>query len=50
MSARLELMENRQESMVASIKAVRPAFDKFYATLDGQQKARLDNAEPRRWG
>lgn len=50
MSARLELMENRMESMVASIKSVRPAFDKFYASLDEEQKARLDNAGPRRWG
>jgi len=50
MPARLELMKSRMESMVASIKSARPAFDKFYATLDEQQKARLDNAGPRRWG
>jgi hypothetical protein len=50
MSARLALMESRMEAMVASIKSVRPAFDKFYASLDEQQKARLDDAGPRRWG
>ena len=50
MSARLELMEKRMESMVIAIKSVRPAFDKFYGSLDEQQKARLDNAGPRRWG
>jgi hypothetical protein len=50
MAARLELMESRMESMVTAIKAVRPAFDKFYGTLDEQQKARLDSAGPGRWG
>ena len=50
MSARLELMEGRLESMLVAIKLIRPAFDKFYATLNEQQKARLDNAGLGRWG
>lgn len=48
--ARLELMEKRMEAMTAAIKAVRPAFDKFYGTLDDKQKAAIDSAGPGRWG
>jgi hypothetical protein len=47
---RLALMETRMESMLQAIKLVRPAFDKFYGTLDSDQKARLDASGPRRWG
>lgn len=48
--ARLELMEKRMESMLAALKTVRPAFVAFYGTLTDEQKARLDQAGPRRWG
>lgn len=48
--ARLELMEKRMESMLAALKTVRPAFVAFYGTLTDEQKARLDQAAPRRWG
>lgn len=49
-SARMELMEKRLETMLAAMKTVRPAFDAFYATLSAEQKAKLDQAGPRRWG
>ncbi|AXK82743.1 hypothetical protein DW352_20770 [Pseudolabrys taiwanensis] len=48
--ARLELMEKRMEAMLTAVKTVRPAFDAFYATLNDEQKARLNTAGPRRWG
>ena len=47
---RRELMEKRLETMLAAMKTVRPAFDAFYATLSAEQKAKLDQAGPRRWG
>ena len=46
---RLQLMEKRYEAMLQAIKMVRPALEKFYASLDDQQKARLD-AGPRQGG
>jgi hypothetical protein len=49
-SARLETMEKRLEAMLAAIKLVRPAFDAFYATLNDEQKARINTGGPRRWG
>lgn len=48
--ARLELMEKRMEAMLTAVKTVRPAFDAFYATLNDEQKARLNTGGPRRWG
>ena len=47
---RLALMETRLDAMQKAIKTVRPAFDAFYATLDDQQRSRLDASGPRRWG
>jgi hypothetical protein len=47
---RLEFMEKRMEAMLQAIKMVRPAFDGLYASLNDEQKARLDSAGPRRWG
>jgi len=38
------------EAMLQAVKTVRPAFDAFYASLDNDQKARLDSIGPRRWG
>jgi hypothetical protein len=48
--ARMELMEKRLEAMLQAVKTVRPAFDAFYATLNDEQKARINTAGPRRWG
>lgn len=47
---RLGLMEKRMEVMLQAVKTVRPAFESFYASLDADQKARLDGAGPRGWG
>lgn len=49
-SARLELMEKRLDAMQQAIKTVRPAFDAFYATLNDEQKARINTGGPRGWG
>jgi len=49
-SARMELMEKRLEAMLTAIKIVRPAFDAFYATLNDEQKARINAGGPRHWG
>jgi hypothetical protein len=49
-TARLELMEKRLDAMQQAIKVVRPAFDAFYATLNDEQKARINTGGPRRWG
>ena len=49
-SARMELMEKRLEAMLAAVKTVRPAFDAFYATLNDEQKARINTGGPRGWG
>jgi hypothetical protein len=49
-SARLELMEKRLDAMLVAIKTVRPAFEAFYATLNDEQKARINSGGPRRWG
>jgi hypothetical protein len=35
-------MEKRLDAMLQAVKTVRPAFESFYASLDDQQKARLD--------
>ncbi len=49
-SARMEMMEKRLETMLAAMKTVRPAFDAFYATLNDEQKARINSGGPRHWG
>jgi hypothetical protein len=43
-------MEKRLEAMLLAVKTLRPAFESFYATLTDEQKARLGEAGPRRWG
>ncbi len=48
--ARLEAMEKRIDAMLEAVKTVRPAFDALYASLNDEQKARLDSAGPRNWG
>ena len=47
---RLALMEKRLDAMHLAIRTVRPAFDAFYASLNEEQKVKLDAAGPRRWG
>lgn len=47
---RLDIMEKRLTSMLDAMKVVRPAFETFYASLNDQQKARLDKAGPQGWG
>lgn len=49
-TGRLELMEKRLDAMQQAIKTVRPAFDAFYATLNDEQKARVNTSGPRHWG
>jgi hypothetical protein len=43
-------MEKRLEAMLLAVKIVRPAFASFYSSLTDEQKARLSEASPRRWG
>jgi LTXXQ motif family protein len=47
---RLAAMEKRLDAMQQALKLVRPAFEKFYAGLDADQKVKLDAAGPRGWG
>jgi LTXXQ motif family protein len=47
---RMAFMENRMDAMLDAIRAVRPAFEAFYAAMSDEQKARLDGLGPRRWG
>lgn len=47
---RMATMEKRAEASLLAIKTVRPAFEAFYASLDEDQKKRLDSIGPRRWG
>ncbi len=50
-TGRLETIEKRLDAMLTAIKIVRPAFDAFYATLNDEQKARVNNTGgSSRWG
>lgn len=49
-TGRLETMEKRLDAMLTAIKIVRPAFDAFYATLNDEQKARVNTGGSSRWG
>ena len=40
---RTEAMEKRMDTMLQSIRTMRPALEAFYATLSDEQKARLDS-------
>jgi hypothetical protein len=48
-TGRLDMMEKRMEAMLQAIRTVRPAFDKFFSSLNDEQKARL-NQGGRGWG
>lgn len=52
MPGRMDAMERRMEAMLAGMKAVRPAFDAFYASLTEQQKAEFNSRSGRHrfWG
>jgi hypothetical protein len=49
--ARMEVMEKRADAMLQAVRTVRPAMEAFYATLDNDQKKRLDSdaTAPRFW-
>jgi len=47
--ARMEAMEKRMDAMLQAVKIVRPAVDDFYATLDTDQKSRLESGRGRFW-
>jgi hypothetical protein len=44
--ARLAIMQQRVEAMIAAVGTVRPALDKFYGLLNDGQKARLNGIGP----
>ena len=44
---RIAFLEKRLEALAQAFKIIRPPFDQFYASLNDQQKARLDNT--RKW-
>lgn len=46
----LSVMEKRVAGLLEALKIIRPTFEKFYASLDSQQKARLDALGPGRHG
>jgi hypothetical protein len=46
----LAVMERRVAALLDALKIIRPAYDKFYASLDDQQKARMDALGPGRHG
>jgi hypothetical protein len=49
-TVQLAVMERRVTGLLDALKIIRPAYDKFYASLDNQQKARLDGLGPGRHG
>jgi hypothetical protein len=49
-TGRLETIEKRLDAMLTAVRLVRPAFDAFYATLDDEQKARINSGGSSRWG
>src|SRR4249920_407926 len=49
-TGQFEMMERRMDTAVQAVKTVRSAFVAFYAALDDQQKARVDELGPKRSG
>jgi LTXXQ motif family protein len=49
-TVQLAVMEKRVAGLLDALKIIRPAYDKFYASLDTRQKARLDALGPGRHG
>jgi LTXXQ motif family protein len=48
--ARLAVMQQRVEAMIAAVGTVQPALDKFYGLLNDEQKARLNAMGPNQRG
>ena len=48
--SQLSVIQGRVETLLEVLKAVRPAYEAFYAKLDDNQKLRLDSLGPRRNG
>jgi hypothetical protein len=48
--AELALIDVRLKAVVQAFDAVKPAYEIFYATLDGRQKAKIDELGPHRRG
>jgi LTXXQ motif family protein len=48
--SQLAVIQSRVETLLDVLKAVRPAYEAFYAKLDDNQKLRLDSLGPRRNG
>ncbi|MDB5501217.1 MAG: hypothetical protein JWR89_1119 [Tardiphaga sp.] len=46
----LDLMERRLEGLTEAVTLIRPSYELFYASLDDQQKARLEALGPARKG
>jgi hypothetical protein len=42
MIGRMDVMEKRMEAMLQAIRTIRPPLEAFYASLDDEQKARID--------
>ena len=45
---RLEAMERRLNAMLAALNTVQPALERFYGSLNDEQKARFNQLAPRR--
>ena len=45
-TGRLAAMRQRLQPMLAAVRVLRPALDKFYGSLSDEQKARFDAIEP----
>ena len=48
--AQLEMVDRRLDAIGQAVKTLRPAFEAFYASLDSQQKQRLDVFGPKHHG
>jgi LTXXQ motif family protein len=44
---RLQAMEQRLDAMLRAVQTVQPALEKFYASLNDEQKGALQSAQPR---
>ena len=44
---RLEAMEQRLDAMLRAVQTVQPALERFYDSLNDQQKARFNRLSPR---
>src|SRR5437867_8236514 len=49
-TGRIEAMRQRLEAMLAAVRTVRPVLEKFFDSLNDEQKARFNRSEERRVG